>query len=115
MPDVGYAAPGPDVTTVVEESFVSWSSVALKERMSSLLRYDRSRCAYMVHSVPPNEIRALVESLRDQGKYLFVTNLTEDYYVKFGSSWQEFVDALQLKEENPLWDSISHKLGSPQN
>lgn len=53
----------------------------------------------MVHSVPHSEIRALVGDLREHGKYLFVTDLTEHYYVNFGSSWQAFVEAIQLKED----------------
>lgn len=84
------------MTAVVEESYRKFKSVELQERLFSLLRYDRSRCCYIVHSVPRNEIKQLVLELRHRGQYLFVTELRERYYEKFGSSWDDFVEAMQM-------------------
>jgi hypothetical protein len=92
-PDTDLAKPGPDVTTVLEESFASWQSAVVQERLQTV-PYGRARCAYMVHSVPKIAIRDLVQELRHRGKYLFVTDLFENYYVGFGSCWKDFVDAM---------------------
>ena len=94
VPDIGLANPGPDVSTVVEESFANYQSAALQQRMSKLLRYDRSRCSFMVHSVPKEHIQELTQHLRWHAKYLFVTDLYKDYYCHFGPSWSEFCEAM---------------------
>jgi hypothetical protein len=95
VPHPDFANPGPDATTVVEESYAQYQSAQLQERLS-LVPYDRERCCYMVHSVPREEVRGLVEGLRTRGRYLFVTDVSEHYYVQFGSSWNEFIEAMQL-------------------
>ncbi|CAG8972121.1 hypothetical protein HYALB_00008126 [Hymenoscyphus albidus] len=94
VPDIELAESGPDITTVVEESWSNYQSEALQERMSSLLRYDRNQCSFMVHSVPVEEVSRLVQELRHRGAYLFVTDLREDYYCRFGKSWGDFVKAM---------------------
>jgi Spherulation-specific family 4 len=81
------------VSTVTEESFTQWQSQAVQQRLS-MVPYDYARSAYMVHSVPVDDVRGLVRQLRHRGKYLFVTDLSEHYYVQFGSSWREFIDAM---------------------
>ena len=48
----------------------------------------------MVHSVPREEVAALVAELRWKGRYLFVTNLSADYYSSFGETWKVFIDAM---------------------
>jgi hypothetical protein len=48
----------------------------------------------MVHSVPREHVHVLTQNLRLQGKYLFVTDLCEDYYCHFGLSWTEFCEAM---------------------
>ncbi|KAH6680585.1 cell surface protein [Halenospora varia] len=95
-PDPELTVPGPDITTVAEESFEQYRSSALQERLSALLRYDRERCAFIVHSVPRDAIKPLVKELRQRGMYLFVTANCEDYYVRFGSCWGDFVEAMAL-------------------
>ena len=94
VPDTALAKPGPDVTTVVEESFVVYQSTELQKRLSKLLRYDREKCSFMVHSVPRVHIQGLTRSLRWRGKYLFVTDLCEDFYCHFGPSFKDFCDAM---------------------
>ncbi|KAG9234923.1 Spherulation-specific family 4 [Amylocarpus encephaloides] len=99
VPDAGLANPGPDVSTVVEESFANYQSAHLQDRLRRLLRYDHGRCSYMVHSVPRHQVVDLVRELRPRGKYIFVTDLHEDYYCHFGPSWGDFVDAMCLRLE----------------
>ncbi|KUJ13690.1 cell surface spherulin 4-like protein, partial [Mollisia scopiformis] len=95
VPDPEFADPGPDITTVVEEGFARYKSTLLQERLTKLLRYDRSSCVYMVHSVPERELESVVHELRHRGKYLFVTTLSSNYYCSFGTSWERFIQAMQ--------------------
>jgi hypothetical protein len=80
----------------VEESYAQYQSAALQEQLS-YLHYDRSRCGYIVHSVPGDEVKRLVHDLRLRGEYLFVTDLCENYYIRFGSSWSDFIEAMQME------------------
>jgi hypothetical protein len=95
VPDIALANPGPDITTVVEESFAVYQSAELQQRLSELLQYERQQCAFMVHSAPRENVQGLTQSLRSRGKYLFVTDLYEDYYCHFGPSWAEFCEAME--------------------
>jgi hypothetical protein len=97
IPDVRLANPGPDVTAVFEASYAEYRSAANQERLALLMPYKPDQCAYFVHSVPLQALKQLVVELRDRGQYLFVTNLREHYYVSFGSSWREFVEAMQME------------------
>lgn len=96
VPEASLATPGADITTVVEESYAQYQSAWLQERLSSL-HYDRTKCSFMVHSVPWDEVEQLVHHLRHRGEYVFVTDLSEHYYSRFGSSWGEFIKAMQME------------------
>ncbi|QDS78008.1 hypothetical protein FKW77_002518 [Venturia effusa] len=87
------ADPGPDITAVVEESFEQYRSNSMQERLL-LNRLDRSKCSYIVHTVPKDELKPLVHQLRKRGEYLFVTDLCADYYSQFGPGWREFIEAI---------------------
>jgi hypothetical protein len=97
IPDASLANPGPDVAAVFEASYAEYRSAAIQERLSSLLPYKRNRCAYFVHSVPVEELKRLVLELRHRGGYLFATDLRENFYVRFGPSWREFIAAMQME------------------
>ena len=77
----------------MEDSYARWVSKEVQERLA-LVPYEVSRCAYMVHSVPKDKVKDLVQQLQQRGKYLFVTDLYENYYVQFGTCWQEFAEAM---------------------
>lgn len=79
----------------MEESFATYKSASLQYRLTSLLRYKPKMCAYLVHSVPEEELESLVHELRRRGGYLFVTDLTAGYYCSFGKSWNGFISAMQ--------------------
>jgi hypothetical protein len=96
VPDAEFGSPGPDFTTVVEESFERYKSAELQERLLRL-PYTRERCSYMVHSVPKDDVRRLVGELRPRGEYLFVTDACENYYASFGTSWDEFIKAMKVE------------------
>lgn len=95
-PDADLANPGPDLTVAVEDSLARFQSAAFQQWLSSC-PYGRARRVYMVHSVPSHEVRRLVQMLRHDAAYLFVTDLREDYYCRFGASWKEFIAAMQLE------------------
>lgn len=99
VPDRELANPGPDITAVVEESFSAYESEELQRRVASLLCYDRGRCSFIVHSVPREHIQQLTKQLRWRGQYLFVTDLDENYYSRFGASWAEFCDTMAAAAE----------------
>lgn len=94
-PDAGLADPGPDVMVVCEEDYARYRSDEIQQRLREL-HYDRARCGYMVNSVPGDEMEALVHELRYRGAYLFVTEVSGDFYERFGAtSWSAFMEALQ--------------------
>jgi hypothetical protein len=81
---------------VVEASYVQYYSAVVQKRLS-VLPYDRARCSYIVHSVPRDKVKGVVRQLRQHGGYLFVTDLSEHYYVSFASSWSDFIEAMQAE------------------
>jgi hypothetical protein len=92
-PDARLAQPGPDVTTVFEQSYANFRTAEHQQWLSTS-PYDRERSSYMVHSVPEEDIETFVYELRGRAKHLFVTDLETDYYHSFGKSWNRFVAAL---------------------
>ncbi|KAH0537523.1 hypothetical protein FGG08_005698 [Glutinoglossum americanum] len=96
IPDTRFANLGPDLTAVFEETYQTYRSKALQDRLSSV-PYARSRCCYIVHSVPSNEVRQLVTQLRHRAGYLFLTGLSENYYASFGPTWSDFVAAMSTE------------------
>jgi len=86
----------PEITTVFESSHESWLDMKVQTRLSDLLRHQRQQCCYMVHSVPLDLIMDTTMELRERGTYIFVTDLCEHYYEKFGKSWELFVEAMTM-------------------
>jgi hypothetical protein len=87
------ASPGPDISVVVETSYAEFVT---KEYQAWLATspYDRLRTCYMLHSVPLEKVADVTRSLQKKAKYLFVTSETENFYEKFGPSWEVFVEAM---------------------
>ena len=56
--------------------------------------YNRSSSSLIVHSVPIDQIEALTLDLAERAEYVFVTDLTEEYYNSFGPGWERFVKAV---------------------
>ena len=56
--------------------------------------YGRERSAYMVHSVPEEQVEAFTRALRERAGYLFVTSKTQGFYESFGGSWESFVGVM---------------------
>lgn len=90
------ADPGPDITTVVEEAYARYQTPEYQQWMSTS-PYDRSRSSFMVHTVPIKQVHLLICELRHRAGYLFVTDLTANYYQSFGTSWDIFVAAMAVE------------------
>lgn len=91
--DARLADPGPDVTTVVENTYEQFQTPAYQEWLSTS-PYDRSRSSIMVHSTPVHKVRQLTHGLRQRAAYIFITSLTKAYYQSFGPSWMPFIEAM---------------------
>ncbi|USP76102.1 hypothetical protein yc1106_03376 [Curvularia clavata] len=91
--NAGLAKPGPDITVVVETSYQHFVTKDYQEWLATS-PYDRSRAAYMVHSVPEHEVEGLTRALKKRAEYLFVTSATTGFYEKFGPSWVRFVQVM---------------------
>ena len=84
-----------DVTVVFEESFNTYQS---RQNALEALPANRSAYSYMVHSLPAgygySDLESYVNKLCDGAEFLFLTNLSQDYYANWGSSWNSFVNAI---------------------
>ncbi|KAH9882104.1 hypothetical protein J1614_001276 [Plenodomus biglobosus] len=87
------AAPGPDVTVVVETSYGEFVTGEYQEWLQTS-PYDRSRSCYMVHSVPIEKVGSLTKALQNRAGYLFVTSATKNFYGDWAESWDAFVAAV---------------------
>jgi hypothetical protein len=49
----------------------------------------------MISGVPLGEIAEAVQELKGRGRYVFATDLVDDFYESFGESWHRFVAAVE--------------------
>jgi hypothetical protein len=87
------AAPGPEITVVVETSYEEFITEDYQQWLATS-PYERPRTAYIVHSVPQEHVKALTRALRKRAEYLFVTSAFCDFYQSFAGSWLDFVASL---------------------
>jgi hypothetical protein len=87
------AKPGPDITVVVEVSYAQFMTNQYQHWLATS-PYDRSRSAYMVHSVPEEEVEFLTKALRELAAYLFVTSATCNFYECFDKTWETFATVM---------------------
>lgn len=78
---------------VAEESYAAFCSLELQKRLTTL-QHDRTRYAYIVHSVPSERIPDLVLELMNRGKYIFISDLADNVYCRFGPSFCDFIRAI---------------------
>ncbi|TKA72815.1 hypothetical protein B0A49_05479 [Cryomyces minteri] len=95
MPDSSLTRRRPDVTAVLEESYTRYESHKPHEQRA-LQQYGRAGCSYILHSVPAKEVKQIVHELRHRAEFLFVTDLRERYYERFGPTWDDFIEAMQI-------------------
>jgi hypothetical protein len=87
------ATSGPEITVVVETAYKEFVTEDYQKWLSTS-PYMRSRTAYMVHSVPQENVKALTRRLRERAEYLFLTSASCDFYGSFAGSWLGFVASL---------------------
>lgn len=93
IPDKELTETRPEITAVFEESYARYRSCGVNER-KALDVYDRKGASYILHSVPRNQVKALVRELRPRAEYIFVTDRRSKYYEGFGDSWNDFIRAM---------------------
>ncbi|KAF2660964.1 hypothetical protein K491DRAFT_588109 [Lophiostoma macrostomum CBS 122681] len=84
---------GPDIVTVVEQTFETFREPSYQDWLKTSC-CSRSQSCFMVHSVPSKHVHSLARELRDVAAYVFVTDLRQDYYQRFAHSWGDFISAL---------------------
>lgn len=93
IPDEQLTRERPDVTAVFEESYARYRACG-KNEQAALDAYARSGATYILHSVPRNQVQAVVRELRPRAEYIFVTDRQKKYYEGFGDSWSDFIRAM---------------------
>ncbi|KAL3434400.1 Spherulation-specific family 4 [Aspergillus tetrazonus] len=98
-PDVRLAQPA-EVTFVCEESYARFRSDEVQNWLASH-PIDRDRAGYMISGVPVDELPQLVRDLQTRASWLFVTDVKENFYERFGDAWRDgtFMRALHGKNQ----------------
>ena len=84
------------MTVVFEQSYERYQCTSAAE-LAAMRKYERSGCCYILHSVPHHEVKRVTQEMRRHTDFLFITDLQERYYERFGQSWEKFVDAMQAE------------------
>lgn len=85
---------GPDIILTCEEPHARYLSSKVQSRLEEYY-YPPSRSGYMISGVPLGEIAEAVQELKGRGRYVFATDLVDDFYESFGESWHSFVAAVE--------------------
>jgi hypothetical protein len=95
-PDKDASSPtyGPDIILTCEEPHAQYLSSEVQRRLEEYY-YPPSRSGYMISGVPLGEIAEVVQDLKGRGRYVFATDLVDDFYESFGESWNDFVAAVE--------------------
>jgi hypothetical protein len=95
IPDARFTDPNTDITVVFEGSEQTYQS---QQAALTALPYHRSRYSYLVYSIAPssskNELRSTVDRLSQRAEFLFLTDLSENYYESFGTLWRDYIDVI---------------------
>ncbi|TKX25007.1 hypothetical protein C1H76_2784 [Elsinoe australis] len=92
VPDAGLNSDTTDITIAFESSLDDYQT---KQSALASLPLPRSRYSSLVHSAASSyDMKDLVDRMSRHSAYLFVTDLSTDYYQAFGSDWSDFVNAV---------------------
>ncbi|KAF8859950.1 hypothetical protein BDZ45DRAFT_672879 [Acephala macrosclerotiorum] len=95
IPDTGLNVSGTDITVVFEGSYQSY-----QEQATALvsLPLNRSDYSYIIHSLPTGlsevNLRKFAYRLSERSEFLFLTDLSENYYESFGPDWRDFIGVM---------------------
>lgn len=81
------ASPGlADLIIVCEESYARYRSRDLQAWLA-MHPVEWARAGFIVNGVPGREVAGLIRELGRRGGYLFVTELEDRFYERFGEAW----------------------------
>jgi hypothetical protein len=96
VPEIDLMAYAPDITIVFEGKY---ADVPKREDLRPKLQAamgGRESYAMLINSVPKDlgrgGLRKIVESVRREVEWLYVTDLTEDVYTGYGSVWEDWLN-----------------------
>ncbi|KAF1919940.1 Spherulation-specific family 4-domain-containing protein [Ampelomyces quisqualis] len=96
VPVVNSTALEADITVVFEGAYVDLPAREELSMQLAELKGARERYAMLVHSVPKDlgrgGLRRIVERVRRDVEWLYVTDLTEDVYSGYPSFWEDWLD-----------------------
>jgi len=99
IPDSRLSDPSIDITVVFEGPYQDYQP--LQAKLASLPDR-RSRYSYLIHSIPASisggDMRKLVDRLSQHAEFLFLTDLSQNFYESFGPHWRDFIDAIYVTE-----------------
>jgi hypothetical protein len=96
VPEIDLMAYAPDITVVFEGKY---ADVPKREDLGPRLAAamgGRESYAMLINSVPKDigrgGLRRIVESVRREVEWLYVTDLTDNVYTGYGSVWEDWLD-----------------------
>lgn len=99
-PDADMAPLGrPDAICTCEEPWPRFQGDEVQTRLRDYY-FERSRSAYQISGIPSEQIAVAVRKLSRTARYIFATDLVEDFYESFSqTSWENFVAAIVAVNE----------------
>lgn len=88
----------PDVVCVCEEPHRLYGGEGVQHRLKEFA-LPRHKTIYQISGIPIGDMDAVVEELCQRGKYVFATDLVDDFYESFGPSWARFAAAVNRSNQ----------------
>jgi hypothetical protein len=86
----------PDITVIFEGAYSDMPEEQTMSTQLAAVHGGRENYAMLVHSVPGDlgrgGLRKIVERVRRDVEWLYVTDLTDNVYTAYGSLWEEWLD-----------------------
>lgn len=87
----------PDLVCVCEEPYERYRDAEVQARLD-MYRLEHARNVFEISGVPVGELTEAVSQLCGRGRYVFATELVENFYESFGASWPSFVAAVKKEQ-----------------
>lgn len=84
----------PDLVCVCEVPHSQFCGPVVK-RLLHDYSVSRDRTIYQISGINQQDITKVVQELCQKAKYVFATDLVDDFYESFGPSWADFVAAVR--------------------
>ncbi|KAK3314059.1 cell surface protein [Apodospora peruviana] len=83
----------PDIICACEEPYHKYCRPDVQHRLD-FYHVDFERNALLISGIGHHEIEDAVEGMCGRGRYIFATDLVDNFYESFGQSWERFVRAV---------------------